>query len=558
MPRVAAATRPSASLRALIALALALLGWLLWPVLSLIASTLAGGAVHLRGLLAEPGLLRALANSLSFAAGATLVATVVGCSTAIVFTRVQLAGRKLFIALALVPLFLPGALYTLAWVFLASPSIGVLNQALAALGLPRLDVYGLAGMAWVEGVHAAPMVFVLVAAMLRSVHTEQEQAARLAGASALQTLRLITLPLVAPAVGAAALLVFMRAMGTFEVPAMLGLPRGWEVLSSRIYGAITQHPGDLGPAAAYATLLLAITLVGVALLEWRWGRRQDLAAHQFAPRSQAVLVPTPVMQVLLMSVVAAWLLLTTVAPLAVLLFAALQPYYTTPGQLTEGALAAHLSLAGFERVMQAPVVRQALLNTLLLAGSAAAAVMALGLLMAWLREQGPRALRLVLDTSLHSALALPGMVLAVALLVFHVSSPLGLYGSLWLLALAYATRLLPHGVRYGRAALAQMPAELDAAARCCGAPWQVRVREIHAPLMLPVLAAGWLFAMALGARELSTALLLYTPGGEVVPVVFWQYWEGGQLQDLAALSVLFVVVLLGVAALARRVVGSRA
>lgn len=558
MQRAAAAFGPDALLRTLVVLAFAVLTWLLWPVLALMANTLGGGAVHLRAMLAEPGLLKALANSLAFAASATLVATAVGCGSAIVFTRVRFPGRQLWLALAVVPLFVPGALYTLAWVFLASPSIGVLNQVLAALGMPSVNLYGLAGMAWVEGVHAAPMVFLLVAAMLRSVHTEQEQAARLAGAGALRTLWHITLPLVMPAVGAAALLVFMRAMGTFEVPAMLGLPHGWEVLSSRIYSAITQHPGDLGPAAAYATLLLAFTLLGVLLLEWRWGRRQDLAAHQFAPRAQAVITPRRAAQWLLVGLVAAWLLLTTVAPLAVLVWAALQPYYTTPGQLAQGALGAHLGWAGFERVMGAPVVRQALANTLLLAGCAAAAVVALGLLMAWLRERGPRALRAVLDTSLHSVLALPGMVLAMALLVFHVGSPLGLYGSLWLLALAYATRLLPHGVRYGRAALAQMPAELDAAARCCGAPWHARLRQIHAPLMLPVLAAGWLFTVALGARELSTALLLYTPGGEVIPVVFWQYWEGGQLQDLAALSVLFVAVLLAVAALARRVVGGRA
>jgi iron(III) transport system permease protein len=174
--------------------------------------------------------------------------------------------KTLFYALSIIPLIIPGILFTVAWILLASPKIGVLNLVLKSwfgVDTPPFDIYSMAGMVWVDGLHYSPMAFLLMSAAFRSMDPALEESAMMSGANVLQVAYRITLKLSWPAIFATLLILFVRAIESFEVPALLGLPVGIQVFTSSIYQAVHRYPSQVGLASAYAVMLLAITTVGV-------------------------------------------------------------------------------------------------------------------------------------------------------------------------------------------------------------------------------------------------------------------------------------------------------
>src|SRR5215470_4937036 len=210
--------------------------------------------------------VRLLANSVEFALGAALFSLVVGTFFAWVNERTNTAFKSLFSALAIVPLVIPSILFTVSWILLASPKIGILNHLLqAALGAdgPIFNIYSMAGMIWVDGLHYSPMAFLLMTAAFRAMDPALEESAMMSGASVVQIAARVTLKLAWPALVAALLILFIRAIESFEVPALLGLPAGIEVYTSAIYQAIHQYPSRVGVASADAIVLILITSAGL-------------------------------------------------------------------------------------------------------------------------------------------------------------------------------------------------------------------------------------------------------------------------------------------------------
>src|SRR5204862_6655023 len=146
--------------------------------------------------------------------------------------------------------------------------IGLVNIALQALFQTRfvfVDVYSLPGMAFVDGLHHAPMAFLLMTAAFRAMDPALEEAALMSGASVASAAWRITLRMVLPVALATLLMLFVRALESFEVPALLGLPAGIQVFTSAIYAAVHRYPGNIGLASAYAVVLLAVTSAGLWL-----------------------------------------------------------------------------------------------------------------------------------------------------------------------------------------------------------------------------------------------------------------------------------------------------
>jgi iron(III) transport system permease protein len=161
--------------------------------------------------------------------------------------------------------------------------------------------------------------------------------------------------------------------------------------------------------------------------------------------------------------------------------------------------------------------------------------------------------RRFLDVAASLPIAVPGLVLGLALMVVHLSIPSAIYGTLVILLIAYTTRFLPYGVRYGTLSVLKVHPELEQSAALCGAGPIATLRRIVVPLIRPGLIAGWLYVAILSVRELGSSILLYSPGTEVVAVVLWELWENGQHGELAALGVLFVVALVALVIVARAV-----
>jgi iron(III) transport system permease protein len=182
-------------------------------------------------------------------------------------------------------------------------------------------------------------------------------------------------------------------------------------------------------------------------------------------------------------------------------------------------------------------------------------VAVLGALTAWIVQRSRVRGRWLLDDLAFLPLAMPGLVLGASLLFVYLRSPIPVYGTLWLLLIAYVTRYIPYGVRYAGTSMIQLRSELEEAAWTSGASWWQGFRRVVAPLILPGVAAGWLYVFALAIRELSTSILLYAPGTEVVSVRIWALYQSGQFPELAAVGVLLMVFVGALGAVSYRLVG---
>jgi iron(III) transport system permease protein len=494
------------------------------------------------------GLGSMLGSSVWFAAGSTAIAVAVGTLLAFLVVRTDAPLRRVTFVAALVPLFIPGLLYTIAWIMLASPRSGLFNELLDALpGDPTVDIFGMAGMMVVQGLHLVPLAFLLMAAAFGAMDGSLEEAAIASGARLSTVFRRITLPLARPALVAAVLVMMVRALESFEVPALLGIPGGVWVFTSRIWRALSDFPMRLGEAGAYSLSLLVLTSIGVlvsARLVSRGRRFETIgtrAKRVYRIRLGRWRAPAT-------ALIVAYALVAVVLPLLVLLYASTQPYYSAPS--LDGLSRATLSNYG-DTLGDAKSLR-AFGNSLLLGVGAATAVMATMVVAAWFVVRTRVRGRSLVDGLASLPLAVPGLVLGTALVFVALRSPLPLYGTLWILLIAYFTRFMPYGIRFASASMRQVATELEDAARASGASFGQAMRRVLVPLLLPGLAAGWIYVLIVSMRELSASILVYSPGKEVLSVRIFEQYEAGRFTDLAALGALLLVVQLGLVLLAYR------
>src|ERR1700716_4021388 len=229
-------------------------------------------------------------NSLRFALGASLLAFCIGTVLAWMNERTNTPFKSLFFALSLIPLIIPGILFTVAWILLGSPKIGLINLVLQRIfdtDAVFVNVYSLWGMMWVDGLHYSPVAFLLMTAAFRSMDPALEESAVMSGAGILHVAARITLKLSWPAVFATLLILFVRAIESFEVPALLGLPVGIQVFTSAIYQAIHHYPSEVGLASSYGVTLLLITSFGIyfqSRMSSRGSKYATVTGKGFRPR----------------------------------------------------------------------------------------------------------------------------------------------------------------------------------------------------------------------------------------------------------------------------------
>jgi iron(III) transport system permease protein len=485
------------------------------------------------------GINRMVVNSLLFAVGAAIVSLVTGTVLAYLNVRTDVPFKALFFAASMIPLIIPGILYTIAWILLASRDIGLLNAAIRPVfGRDLLDVFSIPGMIWVEGLHLSPLVFLLMVAAFRSMDPSLEESALMSGASRWKVFRMVTLPLVRPAIVASVLIMVVRSLESFEVPALLGLQNGIYVFTSRIYFTLRQYPVDLGAAGALATGLLALAVLGVFLSN-RVGRGstsyQTVTGRGFRPRPIPLGRLRPLMGVLILCYFA----VTVVLPLLVLLWASVLRFYQAPSR----EAFASMSLQNYRQLFQATAAGTALRNSLILGVGAATAVMVLMAVTGWLVVRSRVPGRQLVDHLSFLPLVVPGLVLGLALSFVYLRSPIPIYGTLFILLIAYATRYMPYGMRYAVTSLHQISSELEESAHVSGAGWWPTFRRVLLPLMAPGLIAGWVYIFVVSFRELSSSILLYSPGNEVLSILIFEQFENGQFTVLSALGVIMVLTL---------------
>ena len=484
---------------------------------------------------------RLFVNSLEYAAGTALFSFAIGAFLAWMNERTNTPFKRLFFGLSIIPLIIPSILFVVAWILLGSPKIGLLNLALQRIFSTDhvfFNVYSLWGMIFVDGLHYSPMAFLLMTATFRSMDPSLEESAMMSGANILQVAWQITLKLSWPAVFATLLILFVRAIESFEVPALLGLPVGIQVFTSAIYQAIHHYPSEVGLASSYGVTLLLITSFGIyfqSRMSSRGSKYATVTGKGFRPRA----IDIGRWRYVAATIFVLYFLLIVGLPFLVLLWSSFQNFYSVPSM----AALKNLTIEPYRFILSHPTFLQSVWNSLFLSLGTATIVMLVTSVICWIVVKTKIRGRWLLDNVASLPIVFPGLVLGLAIMIFYLNVDIGIYGTIWIMFIAYATRFMPYGIRYNTTSMLQIHKELEESAAMSGASWGTTFRMVILPLLKPGLIAGWIYIMIVSIRELSSSILLYSPGTEVMSIMIWELWENGQYVELSALGVMFIVVL---------------
>lgn len=483
-----------------------------------------------------------LKNTLLYALGASLLALVTGTAVAWLYVRTNVPWKKIFFAMGLVPLMIPGVLSPIAWIFLLSPKIGLINVFLMkVLGLSEapFNIYSIGGLIWVENRSLFPLVFLLMAGAFRAMDPALEDSATMSGSGILSTLRRVTLPLMLPAILSVMLLTFVRVVEGFEVPAFLGIPSRIYVFTSAIYMALRRYgEPDYGMAGALSVTVLALSTLGVILYSYATRRGEKFATvrgREFRPR----IIDLGRWKYIAWGLSMLYFFALIGLPVLVLFWTSLLKYFMPPS----AEAFSQLSLGNYLNMISFPHAREAFTNTAIASLTTATIVMLLTSVIAWIVVKTRMPGRRLLDGLAFIPIAIPGITLGVSLLWVYLVLPIPIYGTLWLIVISYITRNMPFGIRSTTASIIQIHKELEEASQTSGASWLQTFTRITLPLLKPGFIAGWIFIALWSMSELASSLLLYSPGSEVLSILIWDMWEAGAYEEVAALGMVMMSAL---------------
>ena len=487
-------------------------------------------------LFTNPDFLDPLLTTAIIATTSAVICCLVAAPIGWLVSRTDMPGRQTIRALVTASFVTPPFLGAVAWELLAAPNSGLLNQLYRSMAGADADalfnIYSLTGIIFVISCYTFPFVFVLVANALDNMPGELEDASAILGGKAWTTARRVTIPLALPALVAGALIAFLQAMTLFGSPAILALPAGFHTMTTKIW-SLFQYPPKLELAAAAAVPLLLLTILLLQGQKFLLGRRgySVLGGKYGAPR----LVELKRWRWVALAFCLIVLLNPVFLPYFALLNAAFSPNATT--LVTPSTLTLHNIVFVFTELSSTQL---ALKNTVILGATTATLGTILALVIAYVTTR--RAIRgyRVLGFLATAPVAVPGIVLGVGLFLSYTRPPFVLYGTLWILLIAFLTINLPSAYQQLQAAFATIHPELEDASRILGATRLQSLRQITAPLLRTGVIATWCFIFIGVMRELSAAIVLFTSQTKVLSVLIYDLNESG---DLAAISVLGIAML---------------
>ncbi|HXA21278.1 MAG TPA: iron ABC transporter permease [Acetobacteraceae bacterium] len=542
----------------IMAMAAAILLFLvLYPVFWLFYGSFSYGEQGFGAALAQlwqlPGLARAVNNTLWLVAGTVPLAFVFALPLVWITARTDTPLKGAIEVAALIPFITPPLIGAVAWSLLAAPRTGVINVFARTLGAtaPVLNIYTIGGLIFVMSLYLSPYVFLTVKAVMSRMDASLEDASLICGAGVGKTIWYVLIPLSLPAILSAGILVLTRALEEFAIPGVLGAPSGIYTVTTYIYyQAVTYIPPRYEVAALLATALMGVTAFCLGLQAWLLGggrRFTTVSGKGHTPR----LTRLGRWRYVALAYAIAYIALTVVLPYLVLVYASFISQWGRPPTLANLTFAN--VAATFDPVLP---VRQGLANSLLLGFTGATAAALLTLIAGYIITSGRSWIRHALDFVSAIPLAMPGPVMAVAVLWAYLNPPFVLYGTLWILLIAYVTHYLPFGVRTITGSFRQVSVEFERAAAVCGAGRVTGFRDILFPLVLRGVLAGWLLMFVSMIRELSSSIFLYVPGNETVAVTMLEMWQEARFSNVAVLALALVGIALIVVTLAQRLSGS--
>ena len=490
----------------------------------------------------------ALVNSLIACTGGTALAVAIGLAFSWIVVRTNTPFRGFLGAASLVPLFVPPLVAGVAWSILGSPKSGLLNTLMKWMGLDwRIDLYSMAGLIVVFGMYYAPYVYMFTASALRNMDPSLEEAAEVAGVGPVRTLFTVTFPLIAPAIISGMLLSFIVMLGIYGIPAVLGAPANISVLTTYIFKLTNWSPPLYSTAAAVAIILMVVTGALVLLQQGVLAGRSfiTVAGKAFRPRA----LDLGPWRWLTLALALLYLFVVVVLPMLALIVAAFRRFLFIPDAASLFDMR-HYSLVHFESIFDNPLTMRSIWNTMEVGLVTAVLGGLLAFAIGYTVHRGSVPGRRAIDLVATLPVAIPGLVIGVAYLWAWIGLPGGLYGTIWILALAFIARFIPDTMKALSTSFLQIHRELEEAAWVCGRGRLGTIRSIVLPLARPGTIAAMTLLFILAIRELGSSLFLYTSDTTVMAVLLLDYYEGGNTGKTAAFSLVqtaLLAVLIGVA-----------
>jgi iron(III) transport system permease protein len=434
---------------------------------------------------------------------------------------------------------------------LLNPNNGLINVTLVQLfGLEKgpFNIYSIPGLIFVEGLILTPLAFLIISAALKGMDPSLEESAKTLGSSELGVATRITFPLMRPAILAAGTLNFVRAVESFDTPAIIALPARIEVFTTKIWReALGSFPTNHNLAAAYGIGILLIALLFVYLY-----RRFTSQVESFSTVTGKAFQPHQIdlgrWRCLASFAALSLLILMVALPITVLVLISFLPYYHVPTWETWQ----NLTLKHFYTVLENERVYKAFGNSLFLALGGASVCMLLAALTSYLTVRTKIAGRGILEGLVFIPWAFPGTALALGLLWAYVNFPIPVYATIWIIMIAYVTRFIPYGLRAVSSTIIQIHKELEEASIACGAGFFATFRRILIPLMRPGVIAGWIILVTIFMREFSASIFLYSPGSEPLGPLIYFFYLDGWYGPMAALGLIISLICVFLIAIAQR------
>jgi iron(III) transport system permease protein len=493
---------------------------------------------HFQALFTDPDFVDPLVTTVILAVSSSAACCAIAAPMAWLVARTDLPLSNAIRALVTASFVTPPFLGAVAWEILAAPNSGLLNQLYRLVtGVPQdeylLNIYTLPGLIFVISCYTFPYVFVLIANALDRIPADLEDASSMLGAGTWTTARRVTIPLAVPALLAGVLIAFLQAMILFGSPAILALPAGFHTMTTKIW-SLFQYPPKPELAAAASLPLLVVTVLLLRAQHAILGRRGysvvgGKSANPRLVRLGWLVWPAMAFVLLVLS-------LPVFLPYFALFNAAFSPIATT--LVTPANATLHNVHFTFFELSSTQL---ALKNTFILGFASASFGTVLALAIGYLTSRRAIPGHRVLAFLATAPIAIPGIVLGVGLFLSYTRPPLVLYGTLWVLLIAYMTIELPAAYQQMQSAFRAVNPELEEASRILGATRLQALRHVTAPLLRTNVLATWCFIFVSTIRELSAAIMLFTSETKVVSVLIFDLKESG---DLGAISVLGLSMLI--------------
>lgn len=502
---------------------------------------------NFEAMIAGRAFIMALKNTMIIGCGGVIMATTLGVVLAWFVARTDMPFKRIIEPLNLVPFYLSSLVGSLSWEILAAPKTGMLNlaaKALFGLSSPVVNIYSMVGIIFLLALFSTPYVYLFTIGSLQNMDPALEEASRISGATTIQTMLRVTFPLAAPAILSATVLTFILMAEAFAVPLVLGRPERINTLATLIYSQTNLYPPRYNAAAAMSCFLLSLTIFLVIV------QRKILARRHFWTVTGKGYRPS-----LIRLKGARWValginlayLVVTLLPFAIMVFMSFLHGW-------EGEFKFNFSLKNYVRVLfENDVTRRGFTNSIIIAVVGATSGVILFSILASLIHRTKMPGRSGIDFIGMLPVTFPGIVLGMGFLLAWIKTPL--YGTLWILILAYVVHFMPTGLRSLSATLGSISPDLDESARVSGASWFGALGRILMPLMWPGIISAWLLLFVIFMREVSSSMMLFVHGTETISIALIQIMDYEPQGASAAFGSIQTVMILAAVYIFRKLMG---